>query len=885
VDSPKVVSYYRARAEVAVNTGLDFQLLFEASPEILLVLLPDPPRFTMVAATGARLAATNTTRETLGRGLFEVFPDNPDDPGATGTSNLRASLERVVATLEPDTMAVQKYDIRGPDGSFQVKYWSPKNIPVLSPQGELRFILHRVEDVTELVEASELGQQLQDHTREMELEVLARSRELDAANRKLREANARLGELDRAKTAFFGNVSHEFRTPLTLISSPVEQALHSPEGTLSRDELESVHRNALRLLRLVNRLLDFARVESGQQSSMFAPVDLARITSGLVGAFQSLFEEAGVRLVSDCPPLPEPVYVDATQWEHVVMNLVSNAFKFTFEGEVFVGLRWCGDHVELLVRDTGTGIPEAELPRVFERFHRVTGAHGRSFEGTGIGLALVHELVRLHGGSVRVTSVLGQGSTFVVSIPTGSAHLPKARVAAAVQTATTDEARLAAHVLEAKRWLRSSSEARASMPARPSTWPPSQGERPGRLLVAEDNADMRDYLRSLLAPHWETQLVPNGKAALDAALDSPPDLVLSDVMMPEMDGVALLQALRADPRTSTVPVILISARAGDEARLLGLETGADDYLVKPFAAREVLTRVRTHLEMARARKASGEAARALSETRASLMADLEQKHVALGSAYAELRETQSQLVQSAKMASLGELVAGIAHELNNPLSFALGHIHTISGALGKLKPGGDALAEGDVESTWQRATDRARELRGGLERISDLVRRLRTFSRLDEGELKHVSVRESVESVLTILRHRLSDHISLVVELGEPDEIECYASLFNQAAMNLLTNAVDAVDGAGHVTLTTGARDGWFELVVSDDGPGIPEAIRERVLEPFFTTKPVGSGTGLGLSITHSIAQRHGGVVELCPREGGGTVASLRFPLQAPGTT
>jgi signal transduction histidine kinase len=583
--------------------------------------------------------------------------------------------------------------------------------------------------------------------------------------------------------------------------------------------------------------------------------------------------------------LPEPIYVDATQWEHVVMNLVSNAFKFTFDGEVFVGLRWCGDHVELLVRDTGTGISEAELPRVFERFHRVTGARGRSFEGTGIGLSLVDELVRLHGGSVSVTSVLGQGSSFVVSIPTGSSHLPKPRVKTVLPNDATDQARLDAHVLEAKRWLKSSGDARASLPVGSTSSPPSGGEKSGRLLVAEDNADMRDYLESLLSPLWHTQLVPNGKAALEAALESPPDLVLSDVMMPEMDGVALLQALRADPHTNTVPVILISARAGDEARLAGLETGADDYLVKPFAAREVLSRVRTHLEMARARKASGEAARALAETRASLMADLEQKHVALGTAYAELRETQSQLVQSAKMASLGELVAGIAHELNNPLTFALGHIHTISGALGKLKPGVDAPAEGDVESTWQRASDRARELRGGLERISDLVRRLRTFSRLDEGELKRVSVRESVESVLTILRHRLSDRISLVVELGEPDEIECYASLFNQATMNLLTNAIDALDGAGHVTLTTGARDGWFELVVSDDGPGIPEAIRERVLEPFFTTKPVGAGTGLGLSITHSIAQKHGGAVELCPRPGGGTLVSVRFPLQAPGTT
>jgi two-component system NtrC family sensor kinase len=437
--------------------------------------------------------------------------------------------------------------------------------------------------------------------------------------------------------------------------------------------------------------------------------------------------------------------------------------------------------------------------------------------------------------------------------------------------------------LEAKQWLRSP-PAGALSNAAPLDQPSGaalDAAPSGRLLVADDNADMREYLARLLSPYWQLVLVSNGRAALEQALASPPDLVLSDVMMPEMDGVALLNALRADPRTSTLPVILISARAGEDARLAGLETGADDYLVKPFAAREVITRVRTHLEMAKVRRAAASAAEELAETRAKLLEQLGDEHAALEAAYRELQRTQAQLVHSAKMASLGELVAGIAHEVNNPLAFALAHLRTVERCLRTVEATlGRALVE-SAGGAWQRALSRAHEMHVGLERIQELVLKLRTFSRLDEGEYKRVSTRESVQSVLMILQHRVQGRpITITTELGEPDQIECFAGLFNQAVMNLIANAIDAIEAEGTISIVSRVQDRWFELRIADTGGGIPADIRERVFEPFFTTKPVGKGTGLGLSITHSIAERHGGTIELQPNRERGTLATLRFPLR-----
>jgi len=433
-----------------------------------------------------------------------------------------------------------------------------------------------------------------------------------------------LAELDRAKIDFFSNVSHEFRTPLALMLGPVEELLDRSRTDLSpaiTGQLEVVNRNGLRLLRLVNTLLDFSRIEAGRVRAVYQPTDLAAYTAELASVFRAAIERAGLRLAVDCPPLGELAFVDRGMWEKVVLNLLSNAFKFTFEGEIAVTLRRAGRAVELVVRDTGTGVPAAEMPRLFERFHRIENARSRTHEGSGIGLALVQELVKLHGGSITAESIVGTGTTFTASVPLGSAHVPTDQIGEGRSLASTGMGAMP-YVEEALRWLPddvlAGSDSRPELPTRrdvltvPHPGVGGKVDRP-RVLVADDNADMRQYVVRLLAEHYLTDAVPDGEAALAAARDRPPDLILTDVMMPRLDGFGLLEALRADPRTSAVPVIMLSARAGEESRVEGMEVGADDYLVKPFSARELLARVAAHLQMARMRREASESIRAQQE--------------------------------------------------------------------------------------------------------------------------------------------------------------------------------------------------------------------------------------------------------------------------------
>lgn len=436
---------------------------------------------------------------------------------------------------------------------------------------------------------------------------VASARSYQAQQRRAEE----LAELDRAKTTFFSNISHEFRTPLTLIMGPVQE-LQNQLGDADprvREELEAIHRNGLRLGKLVNTLLDFSRIEAGRMEASFEPVDLGKVTAELASVFRSAVDRAGLDFRVECPPLPEPVYVDRGMWEKVVLNLLSNALKFTFDGSIRVSLRAQGGEAVLTIADTGIGVAAGEMPRLFERFHRIENARSRSNEGSGIGLALVRELVGLHGGAITAESTEGEGTCFTIRLPFGSAHLTSGTVrpeaAADAPLATADP-----FVQEALRWLPGERSDAATVAFQGASGvlrtgldaPPAHPSAPARVLIADDNADMREYLTRLLhGAGYQVRAVNDGQQALEAIRVDAPDLVVSDVMMPRLNGLALVGALRGDPRTASVPVLLLSARAGQEASIEGLQAGADDYLVKPFAAAELLARVRANVELARLR--------------------------------------------------------------------------------------------------------------------------------------------------------------------------------------------------------------------------------------------------------------------------------------------
>ncbi len=433
----------------------------------------------------------------------------------------------------------------------------------------------------------------------------------EAYEQEKRRAEA-LAEIDQAKTAFFSNVSHEFRTPLTLMLGPLEELLAKPaDEAMSRDGalISTAHRNGVRLLRMVNSLLDYSRIEAGKEQARYEPVDLGAFTAELASTFRSAIDRAGLDFRVDAPALARPVHVDRDMWEKVVLNLLSNALKFTFDGSIAVEVRPSTDEraAELVVRDTGTGIPADELPHLFERFHRVEGARGRSIEGSGIGLALVQELVKLHGGMISVESTVGQGSSFTVRLPFGAGHLPAGRVHAAVDGRQRSAVRADAYVQEAASWLDGDAwavDAPAASGAQDLAVPQAAAPGQGRLvLLADGNLDMRHYVGRLLgSAGYRVQAVADGQAAVDAARRLTPDLILSDVMMPGLDGFGLLKTIRDDPALRDTPVILLSARAGEEAKVGGLRAGADDYLTKPFSARELLARVETNLNISRTRR-------------------------------------------------------------------------------------------------------------------------------------------------------------------------------------------------------------------------------------------------------------------------------------------
>jgi len=411
-----------------------------------------------------------------------------------------------------------------------------------------------------------------------------------------------LASLDNAKTVFFSNISHEFRTPLTLMLGPLQEAiLRSDLPADHHEQLQLMHRNALRLKRLVNSLLEFSRIEAGKFKGAFEPVEIGKYTTELASAFESAVREAGLTFEIDCKPLSRDVYIDYEKYETIVLNLLSNALKYTFVGGIKVSLEEKPDYVELTVEDTGIGIPKDELPQLFERFHRIQDAKARTAEGSGIGLAVVNELVKLHGGTIKVKSKVEKGTTFVVRIPFGAEHLPKSQIIGKLVGDHHMSTTLQAYTDEALGWVRKDTvQSARAMAAQHQV----KSRADETILVVDDNADMRGYIARILDANTSLTIATasNGKEALEVIEKKQPSLILTDIMMPKMDGIELVGRLRKNPKTAKTPIIFLSARAGERQKAEGIVEGADVYLTKPFSSYELVATVRTQLDLAALRK-------------------------------------------------------------------------------------------------------------------------------------------------------------------------------------------------------------------------------------------------------------------------------------------
>jgi signal transduction histidine kinase len=768
--------------------------------------------------------------------------------------------------------------------------------------------------------------------------LLDRVRFSDFSRRhELERARDELRELDRAKSRFTANIHHELRTPLTLVLAPLEAMLQGEFGAVSdsaRQYLRTMQVNALRLLKLINNLLDLAKAESGQLTLKRRPMDPARVVADVAAGAAPMAERKQVRLVTAIEPGLPTLHADADALEKVVMNLLGNALKFTESGgTITIALRPAAPGepeaggVHLSVTDTGIGLPPEELGRIFDRFAQVDASATRKFEGTGIGLSLAKELTELHGGRIWAESPgLGHGATFHVTIPAGAPSddevmdeevlttrdgqgvaLGRSLGALEAELNLEDEGALPAAAGVSAEAYRGAELARTverwesaaggdAPPAigRITASDPTLADAP-EVLVAEDNADMRRLLVHLLGREFRVRETRNGREALEAARERAPDLVLSDVMMPEMSGTDLCRALKGDPATRDVPFMLVTSKAEREMKIEGLELGADDYVTKPFHPRELIARVRALVRLHRLKATLAERNQALEDANRELARTVE-----------ELKSAEVSLVRAERLAAVGELAAGVAHEVNNPVNYALNALKMLRDRVDgvrrvaegltaldlrdptKLAAQAEALVrlrdEIGLEETAAEVAELAQIAGDGLGRTQRLVGDLRELAGPRRGEPVSVDLVRGVVSTVQLVRHSL-ERAGVRIETRVADDLPRVrgdAGALSQVILNLLKNAADVLETAGgRIEVAAFAEGADVVVEVRDDGPGVSEAVRARLFEPFVSTKEAGRGSGLGLSICHRIVSEHGGTITLeASPEGSGAVFRVRLPAE-----
>jgi signal transduction histidine kinase len=730
--------------------------------------------------------------------------------------------------------------------------------------------------------------------------VLDRMRFSDFSSRiEVEKARDHLKEMDRAKSRFTANIHHELRTPLTLILSPLAALQGGDYGNVPSQVtsvLGTMEVNARRLHKLINNLLDLAKLESQEFTIVRRPLVLRELVDEIVGGASSLAERKQVGLrISGFYSMPA-LNADRDALDKIIVNLLANALKFTDEGgdiEIW-GAKAENGWTRLEVRDSGIGIPEEQLGRIFDRFAQVDGSNTRRYEGTGIGLSLVAELVELHDGRIWAESRgLGQGATMIIELPAGT---PDDRDMAGEEVLTLGEGNSVSlgssiAAVEAELGLDAGSESdRDSQVELERTVDRWSRKKEGvgveaddaladapEILIAEDNPDMRKLLSFLLGREFRVRVTENGREALHSLREFHPSAVVTDVMMPEMSGTELCRAIKEDADTQNIPVILVTSKAEHEMKIEGLELGADDYVTKPFHPRELLARVRSVVRVR------------------SLQQELEQKNVSLENAVEELRNAQTRLVQQERLAAVGEVAAGVAHEVNNPVNFSLNAVRELKRCVAEIQDAAAAMQDLDLAcnglenekishlreklsgieafDTASTIGELAEIVSEGLERTGALVGELQNFAAPDRGPRCSVNLGEGIRSTAALLRPTLED-LGAHLVWGSP-------SALNQVFLNIMKNAAEAMPSSGgDLNVNVEKAGDGSEVVIrfEDTGPGIDPEHIGRVFEPFFSTKAPGHGTGLGLSVSHQIIEDHGGSLTVESLAGAGSVFEVRLP-------
>lgn len=690
--------------------------------------------------------------------------------------------------------------------------------------------------------------------------------QLDANRRLLEASYAKLRELDQAKNHFFANISHELRTPLTLLLAPLETLRTRHWDSLApeaQELLQTMQANGMRLLKLINDLLDLVKLDARKLRLELSLIAVEEFLRGLFSAVHRLAADKGLRLECSIAENVGAIRADRDKLEKVLLNLLFNAIKFTGAGgRVRLRAERQGDELVVSVSDTGMGIAESHLPFVFDRFWQADSSAQRKFQGAGIGLALVKELVEAHGGTVAAQSQLGVGTTMTVRVP--DAKVPPRETNAPAPAESATSLALAAHpqlAAQREQWLATLYRRAELFPAfssprdivRPDQLPASNGQP--RVLIADDEPDMLRFLRSQLAPHFQVLEAVDGQQALDKACQFLPDLVVCDLMMPEKDGLQVCRELRAKVATQNIPFVLLTARADEESKLAALQAGASDFLTKPFSTTELHVRLRNLVESHRLHQQ-------LAWQNRKLEATIEQ-----------LKETELQLVQSEKLASLGRLSAGIIHEINNPLNYTKTGLYALR-AKGALLP----------EDQRPDFDELLADIEDGVHRVQHIVSDLRTFTHPKGDQSDEVAVAELVATALRLLSHEWKDRVRVEQEVPAGHRLRVHRNRLVQVLVNLFENALDALRrkefGSDPPTLWILSRqaNGRHHLVVRDNGPGIRPEHLDKIFEPFFTTKDVGEGLGLGLSICYRIVQEHGGRIHVRSEPGKFCEFILEFP-------